>query len=291
MIHSAINLRVLLFLNVLLGNALYLAAQPGHSMYAPVSIPSSEIRKLHSSAAGRDVDLLMHFPEGYDTARTKFPVLFVLDGENDFAPALECLGLLKGECGITEPLVVAVGEGGPIGSANNKRNHDYTPTSIADLPGSGGAPAFLTFIETELIPFVEKNYKADPARRTIYGYSLGGLFVSYALFRKPALFKNFLIGSPALGFDNEKILAFEAEYAARNKDLPVHIFIEVGSLEGEGMIGPNKRLVQTLKSRNYKNMTLNPVILEGARHLTGKPNAMLKALESAYCSKGSSEGH
>ena len=248
-----------------------------------VTIPSSEGRVLHSAKVGADFNISIHFPEGYEEKNKKFPVLYILDGDNDFAVAIEFLGLLKGDCGIDEPILVAIGYGAMIGNEQNKRTRDYTPTFIKEMPGSGGAPKFLEFIEKELIPFIDKNYKANPDNRSIYGYSLGGLFTSYALFNKPGLFKNFLIGSPALWYDNEKIKEYEEVYAKNNKDLPAKVFMEVGQFEGSMMIAPNQQLYKTLLQRNYQSLKIKSIMVDSASHLSGKPISMYKALEYAYC--------
>ncbi len=247
-----------------------------------VTVPNSEHVQMHSKIAGHDYDIYIHFPAGYDTAKTKFPVLYVVDGDNDFSPSLEYLGLLMAEYHITEPILVAIGDGGLIGTPGNKRNRDFTPTATKTIPESGGAPAFLGFIGKELIPFVDAHYKANPAQRTLYGYSMGGLFGTYVLFTKPELFKNILIGSPALGYNNSQIFDIEKEYAAKHTALPVHVFIEVGELETAGQKDPNKRLVDLLKTRQYKNLDLHTVIIEKVTHLTGKPVTMLKALGWAF---------
>ncbi|RYE26734.1 MAG: alpha/beta hydrolase, partial [Sphingobacteriaceae bacterium] len=235
-----------------------------------------------SKIAGNDYDIYIHFPAGYDTAKQKFPVLYVVDGDNDFSPSLEYLGLLMAEYHIPEPVLVAIGDGGLIGTAGNKRNRDFTPTASAAMPGSGGAPAFLGFIQQELIPMMEANYKTDPAQRTLYGYSMGGLFGAYVLFQQPGLFKNILIGSPALSYDNGKIFDIEKAYAAKHKDLPVHVFIEVGALETSNQKEPNKKLVDLLHERHYLNLELHTVTIGNVTHLTGKPAAMLKALGWAF---------
>jgi len=247
-----------------------------------VTVPNSEHTIMHSTIAGNDYDIYFHFPAGYDTAKRKFPVLYVVDGDNDFSPSLEYLGLLMAQYHIPEPILVAIGDGGLIGSPGNKRNRDFTPTASPSMPGSGGAPAFLGFIEKELIPMIDAKYKADPAQRTLYGYSMGGLFGTYVLFTKPQLFKNILIGSPALAYDNGQIFDIEKEYAANHSELPVHVFIEVGELETDGQKVPNKKLVDLLNQRHYKNLDWHSVIIDKVTHLTGKPVAMLKALGWAY---------
>ncbi|MGI4831859.1 MAG: alpha/beta hydrolase [Janthinobacterium lividum] len=267
-----------------LAGLVWLAAAARAQPVPPVTIPHSEHHVIQSKVAGHAYDLYVHLPAGYAaaTATTKYPVLYVVDGDNDFAPTLEYLGLLMAEYHIPEPLVVAIGDGGPIGSPGNKRTRDFTPTPTAAQPESGGAPAFLEFIEQELLPFVESTYRADPAQRSYYGYSLGGLLGTYILFKKPALFQNMLLGSPALGYDNEYIFAVEQAYQAAHRELPVHVFLEVGALEPPSQQAPYQRLVQLLQARHYARLDLHSVVVEHATHLTGKPDTMLKALGWAY---------
>lgn len=248
-----------------------------------VTVPNSEHHVIKSTGAGWTYDVYVHLPAGYAaTAPQKYPVLYVVDGDNDFSPTLEYLGLLMAEYHIPEPIVVAIGDGGLIGTPGNKRNRDFSPTATPALPGSGGGPAFLGFIEQELFPFVEKTYRADPAQRTYYGYSMGGLFGTYVLFKKPTLFQNILLGSPALGYDKEGIFAIEQAYHATHPALPVHVFLEVGELETPGQRQPYQRLVRLLETRHYQGLDLHAVIQDHVTHLTGKPTTMLKALGWAY---------
>jgi len=247
-----------------------------------VTVPNSEHRLMHSKVAGHDYDIYIHFPAGYDTAKKKYPVLYVVDGDNDFSPTLEYLGLMMAEYHIQEPILVAIGDGGLIGTPGNKRNRDFTPTAARNSPESGGAPVFLGFIEKELIPLVDSKYKSDPADRTLYGYSMGGLFGTYVLFTKPTLFKNILIGSPALSYNNSQIFDIEKGYASSHTELPVHVFFEVGELETPGQKIPNNKMVDLFKDRGYKNLDLHTVVIDKVTHLTGKPVTMLKALGWAY---------
>ena len=263
-----------------LGGLLGLAAQAQPA--PPVTIPHSEHHVIQSKVAGHPYDVYVHLPAGYAAATASYPVLYVVDGDNDFAPALEYLGLLMAEYHIPEPLVVAIGDGGAIGTPGNKRTRDFTPTATAAAPESGGAAAFLGFIEQELLPLVERTYRADPARRTYYGYSLGGLFGAYVLFQKPALFQNILLGSPALGYDQGSIFAVEKAYRAAHTELPAHVFLEVGALEPASQQAPFQRLVQLLQAPRYQHLDVHSVVLDRATHLTGKPDAMLRALGWAY---------
>ncbi len=86
-----------------------------------------------------------------------------------------------------------------VGIANIDRNRDFTPEVIEGLP-SGGADRFLDFIESELMPFVDENFRTAP-HRTLIGHSLGGSLVVYALVERPDLFQAAIAISPAISND------------------------------------------------------------------------------------------
>jgi predicted alpha/beta superfamily hydrolase len=69
-----------------------------------------------------------------------------------------------------------------------------------------GANHFLSFLRTELFPFVEANYRGDPERRILSGWSFGGLFGLHTLFRQPESFSDYLILSPSIWWDEKTIL-------------------------------------------------------------------------------------
>src|SRR2546430_9234669 len=108
---------------------------------------------------------------------------------------------------------------------------DLTVTGVQTcaLPIYGAK--FLNFLKTELIPFMETNYRGDPARRILGGHSLGGLFTLYAMFSDPSLFWGYLAGSPAIPWDNNFTVRQEEEFAKNHKDLPVRLFFAVGGAE------------------------------------------------------------
>ena len=61
------------------------------------------------------------------------------------------------------------------------RARDFTPTKTPREASSGGAAAFLDFLEHELIPFVDHTWRSVPADRGLLGHSYGGLFAICAL--------------------------------------------------------------------------------------------------------------
>ena len=59
-----------------------------------------------------------------------------------------------------------------------RRNESPHSRLLADAdtkrPNSGGAPAFLDFLEHELIPFIDRTYRTNTSDRGLLGHSLGG---------------------------------------------------------------------------------------------------------------------
>jgi predicted alpha/beta superfamily hydrolase len=151
--------------------------------------------------------LNIYLPEGYNAKDTvKYPVIYLLDGSAD-EDFIHIAGLVQFN---SFPWINGVPKSILVGIANTDRSRDYLfPTNIAHdkklAPTSGGSAKFIAFIEKELQPFIEKNYKAG-SEKTIIGQSSGGLLTTEILFEKPALFNRYIIVSPALWWDNASIL-------------------------------------------------------------------------------------
>lgn len=275
------------FLFLLLAQSFFVTAQSA----PPVSLPSTEVQSIRSQVLnGETYQLLVHFPDQYDPGKT-YDVLYVLDGLDGFPMAISCLGILHGECdkNYTEPILIGISDGTLIGKPGNKRDRDFTPTAFKTSWGSGGGgggPAFLRFIDQEVIPFVEKHYRVTK-KRSLYGYSYGGLFASYALLTKPDLFTHVLIGSPSLFADDAVVLRqLEPAYAQTHKDLPVSVWLSVGASD-EYLVDDTKQLAEIVKSRNYPSLNLHYALLPGVNHLTGIQPTMLQAFKWAYCKPSS----
>src|SRR5215217_3971290 len=167
--------------------------------YPRVTIAGSHIRTLKSSATGRDYDLYFQLPEL--KSGQKYPVLFVLDGQWDFKLLDSVYGGLHYDKFVPEMIIVGITYAGTNPNYDRLRAMDYTPTAVKSVPGSGDAAKFLTFLKTQVFPFVEKNYQADSSKRILMGSSYGGLFTLYALFSEPGLFYGAVAASPAVSYD------------------------------------------------------------------------------------------
>lgn len=140
---------------------------------------------------------------------------------------------------------------------------------------TGNSAIFLDFIEKELIPFIESNYRVIPDDRYLGGYSYGGLFALSVLFTKPELFTRYIAGSPSIDFADGALYRFEKKYSLTHKDLNAKLFMSAGALETT-ITRDIKRMTDTLKSRNYPGLSIETVIFPDENHATCVPAAMMR---------------
>ncbi len=256
-----------------------IAQTPGK--YPPVTIPNTEVRSLHSTVTGRNYDIYLYLPAqmGRDPSR-KYPVLYLLDGQWDFKLLASIQGGLLYDKFVPDVIVAGITYSGAAANYDSLRAVDYTPAASPANPGSGQGALFLSFLETELLPFVESNYPADPSRRALMGASLGGLFALYAMFTKPALFSGYAAGSPAVTYANRGAFGDEAAYAKAHTNLNAKLYVEVG--DQEPLYAPVQDLVKTLRSRGYRGLNLESRVVAGERHSGNKPEGFNRGLRFLF---------
>jgi uncharacterized protein len=198
--------------------------------------------------------LNIYLPVGYhpDSA-ARYPVIYLLDGSAD-EDFIHVAGLVQ-FCNF--PWVNLLPPSIVVGIANTNRRRDFTfPTTVAqdkkDYPESGGSAAFIRFVENELQPYIQEQYKTNGTKMLI-GQSLGGLLATEILFTQPQLFTHYAIVSPSLWWDNQSLLRRKVEVLQAGAKRPAKIFIAVGK-EGPIMEGDARRLYQLLKTGNKLNL-------------------------------------
>jgi len=237
-------------------------------------IPRTQVIPIRDTQTERQYELYIKLPEGYSENNDfKYPVVY-------FTDAMWHIEILSGsiEYLVENAILVGISWEKNV-DAHVSRRRDFTPTVVKDSKNqTGEARNHLTFIRNDVIKYVENHYRTDPEKRTYFGYSLGGLFGAYVLLEQPDTFKNYILGSPALGFNNRYILELESNTAKKRKDLNVNVFISVGALENT-YIGPIEDFISSLKSRNYADLSLQEVvIIESADHHAAFPMTAIRSL-------------
>lgn len=171
----------------------------------------------------------IYLPEGYNAKDTlRYPVIYLLDGalDEDFIHITGLVQYGSFEWVNFVPKSIVVG----ITTANRKRDYTY-PTTLETQktawPETGHSDNFIAYIEKELQPYIDKNYKTT-ASKTILGQSLGGLLETEILFKKPTLFNRYIIISPSLWWDNGSLLSLQPGVLSAGFTQPTEIYIGVG---------------------------------------------------------------
>jgi predicted alpha/beta superfamily hydrolase len=177
--------------------------------------------QIHSSVLNETRTLLISKPAEYDQGGERYPVLYLLDGEENFIHTAGMVRFLAESERIPPMIVVGIG--------NTERNRDLTPHTDVEIekrfhPKNGGADAFLEFIHGELIPYVDKNYRTRPYR-VLAGHSLGGLFTIYTLASNPKLFNAYIAVDPTLAWNNQSLVTKAEELTKSTKELNADLYI------------------------------------------------------------------
>lgn len=205
--------------------------------------PYTSVAAFRSTVLGEERELVVHLPESYERDPTRrYPVLYVLDGMSQSAHTASSARLLARIGVMPEVLVVGLPSG-------EHRARDYTPPfmSAGDDPNGprGQADRFLQFLETELIPHVDRAYRTEPAERMLAGNSRGGLFVVYSLLERPDLFHARFAYSPALWRDDQRVLS---ELARLRTAQPTFLYLSLGDGENEKMTAAFRRAMIAMPS-------------------------------------------
>ncbi|HEU5292208.1 MAG TPA: alpha/beta hydrolase-fold protein, partial [Cyclobacteriaceae bacterium] len=244
-----------------------------------VSIPGSQVRTITSSIVkGQEYELQILLPGNYNQNTKKYPVVYLMDSQWDFPLVKSLYGQQYYDGFIPELIIVGVTWGGHKPNPDSLRARDYTPTPETRLPQSGGADNFLSFMRTELFPFIEANYRAENTDRTIAGCSLGGLITLYALFSQPDMFDNYVAASPAFGWGREVIYKFEQNFSDTKSGK--RLYMTMGGVERN--VADYKRFEQYLFSKKYTNLKLESRILDNTGHSGTKAEGFSRGLQYAF---------
>jgi len=162
-------------------------------------------------------------PKEYSSnTENKFEVLYVLDGEW-YMEQIPFIYRFAASSGYAPPNIFVLIPNTYEGKTN-LRDRDFSPTSINNAPGLGGADNFHAFLKDELIPFVENKYRTN-GKRSLVGSSFSGLFSVYAFVKDPKLFNSFVASDPNLNWDNNYVTKMAAEKLPGYTDVSSTLFI------------------------------------------------------------------
>lgn len=218
--------------------------------------------KINSIILNEERELLISLPDGYEKSNASYPLLVLTDGKQNLKHVVGSIELLT-RTGSIPPIIV-------IGIVSTNRTRDFSPTFSKNSPGSGNGPKFLKFIEKEVLPFVNDNYRAHNFK-ILTGHSLGGLFTAYTLMENPNLFEAHIILSPSFWWNKEEFIKKSGPFFRNNKDLDKAIYFSIGKDESSSKWGMRKELskfVDSLRVNKPNNTRFKHQEFENEGHMS-----------------------
>ena len=226
---------------------------------AAAPTPDRTVFRMYSKAVQDTFSLSVALPQGYDSKK-KYPVIYLLDGNIYFDIFAAYLKTYAG-IGMQQPaILVGIGHK-DLPRMDSLRERDLTyPEAVPEyeMVKSGGADKFRAFLNSELIPRIDSLYSVDPRRRMLFGHSLAGYFVMYALHGQlsegAGPIHTFIAASPSLHYNHGYLL--QAFDKLRLKGIPAdttRFYVTYGGLEDaeeadDPTIPPSRQTLARLSS-------------------------------------------
>lgn len=223
---------------------------------------SGDYFEFVSRAVGRSFHVYVSLPDGYDANEsTEYPVVYLLDGDSLY-PILATNHLfLTYDEDLPQAIIVGIAYGS-FDPATNKRGFDFSAPASDATSEQGGAPKFLSFLKSELLPEVERRYRADPTRRVIFGQSRGGYMVLYSAFADPDLFWGRIASNSS--FDPGRELFFSQAAPSSRTDLG--LVVTSGSRDMPRLREAALEWFEAWEDRDDAPWTIKTATIEGGTH-------------------------
>ncbi|MFX3635388.1 MAG: alpha/beta hydrolase [Candidatus Pristimantibacillus sp.] len=223
-----------------------------------------------------------------------YPIIYALDGDAVFQTLSEAARLqTRKPHGYDPAVIVGIGYPSKEPFDMNRRCYDFTmPAQAENLPvrpngqewpEHGGADAFLDFIESELKLEIAQDYPIDSSRQSIFGHSLGGLFVLHALFTRPQMFQSYVAGSPSIWWNNRMVLQeidnFES-FLLQEANKP-RLMLTIGEEELVDMVRDTEQLAESLKPLVEQGFYSELVKFSEEGHVSVLPAAISRTVKFA----------
>lgn len=175
----------------------------------------------------------IYLPENYNPGDTiRYPVIYIIDGgmEEDF---FHIAGIVRYN---TQPWVNRFPRSIVVGIQNTDRKRDCsfwvdnldfldkTGFKKESFTSYGGSAKYIAFLENELLPFIDTNYKTMH-NRTIIGESFAGLLTTEILLKHRQLFNTYIIITPSLWWGNELLLQEAPSLLQNNRENKINVYV------------------------------------------------------------------
>ena len=226
---------------------------------------------LRSARTGRTYVIKVTSPFGPVRAGEKRPVVYALDGGYEVAGPIAWV--VAGAQGMRQSYVVSVGY---LPADYHWREPDLAFRAYSDEARKidSGAPAFRSFLNDELRPFLAGRLPIDDRQAILVGHSAGALFAANILVDNPGEYAGYVIASPAIWTDPSILDRLRAGVSKLRR---VKIYVAIGGDETPDMLADARKFRAILSSAD-SSVALRSETFEGATHLSYYPAMVASAL-------------
>ena len=236
---------------------------------------------IHSEIIGEDRPISVYIPKGVNTGDSLY-VIYLLDSEHHFHTVTGIVQSLVDYEQIPKTMVVGI--------QTTNRPRDYLPkingepqtkfqTFVKSKWPDSGQDNFLTFLNDELFPYIDKNYTTYP-HRTIIGHSNGGTLALSALFERPELFNNYLAISANGWWSYDEIIQNSKKLIEINRPKQ-KLFLSVAG-EGSQFYTGTLELLTNMERNKPVNLDWKFEHYPERTHMSGILPAITSGLEYLY---------
>jgi hypothetical protein len=175
-------------------------------MNAQEVITIGEKRSFYSAILSEEKEIFISLPHKYNERVHKYPIIYVLEAEFLFEPAVTIAKMMAARSKMPQSIIV--------GLANTvyEKRHE-----LAYKRWNGIPEKYIQFFNEELIPHIEKNYRAN-FHRTIIGLSPSNGFLFEAFLESPDLFEGYIALSAHLEWERVKGKILIDELLSKSKN-------------------------------------------------------------------------
>ncbi len=241
---------------------------------------SQHTHTIESSNLSEQRTVVVQLPKSYQTHPNKrYPVIYRLDGAGNLPLINAVLERLQQNDQAPEVIVVAI--------ESTNRLRDFYPTVNKEPQGpvgeGGGAAKFLAFVEQELMPLVNNQYRTHDYR-VIAGASAAGVFALYAMQAEPELFQAHIAYSPAVWWNYGAPAKSLNTFVTKAKSINSYVYMNIGEEAGI-MRERYDDMQQTMQNSKVQNLRFKSDAFAGVSHNLTSAAGAFNAYHGLFLSK------
>jgi predicted alpha/beta superfamily hydrolase len=261
------------------------------------NLPPVDRFTLQSAHTGATYRIYVQVPHFYEETEARYPVFYALQAPPDARVYSEMVLPLLRRGQIPEAIIVSITTPARAGglarliAARNRRampEHSWVDdltfhTNPEDPSEGGGADAFVAFLEKELMPRIDSEYRTDRRDRGIGGMNLGGSFAVSMSYRRPGFFKRAVAIAPNVRFADYAIVQeLRTMDPPRRREGSTRLYVGIGEEEFPVNLAEFEILRDVLNLNQTDAVTFETEMLRGRTRQTQIVPAAQSGLKFVY---------